>query len=231
MTTATARPPAALPTGPPAHSPLPPSPLPSPLAVPTLGARPVRKFTVDEYHRLIADGFFIRDDHYELLDGYIVQKMSRDPIHDACVALARRILDGHLPPGWHLRVQSAVTTADSEPEPDLALVCGTETDYMARHPAPADTALIVEIANTSAGDDRATKGPLYARAGFVAYWILNIRDLRVEAYSDPSGPDSAPAYRRREDYVIGHSVPLSVGGAAVAPVPVADLLPPQPARP
>src|SRR3954471_18139301 len=130
MTTATARPPAALPTGPPAHSPLPPSPLPSPLAVPTPGARPVRKFTVDEYHRLIADGFFIRDDHYELLDGYIVQKMSRDPIHDACVALARRILDGHLPPGWHLRVQSAVTTADSEPEPDLALVRGTETDYM-----------------------------------------------------------------------------------------------------
>jgi len=113
----------------------------------------------------------------------------------------------------------------------LALVRGTETDYMARHPAPADSALIVEIANTSAGDDRTTKGPLYARAGFVAYWILNIRDLRIEAYSDPSGPDPAPAYRRREDYVIGRSVPLNVGGAAVAPVPVADLLPTQPARP
>src|SRR3982751_409250 len=122
MTTATARPPASLPTDSPAHhvQPATATATAPTLQVPTLGARPVRKFTVDEYHRLIADGFFIRDDHYELLDGYIVQKMSRDPIHDACVALARRILDGHLPPGWHLRVQSAITTADSEPEPDLA---------------------------------------------------------------------------------------------------------------
>jgi Uma2 family endonuclease len=196
-----------------------------------LGARPVRKFTVDEYHRLIADGFFTRDDHYELLDGYIVQKMPRDPIHDACLTQVRQILEGRLPRGWHVRDQSAVTTADSEPEPDLAVVRGVAFDYAARHPGPTDTALIVEISNTSAGDDRSTKGPLYARAGFAAYWILNIRDLRIEAYSDPSGPDPAPAYRRREDYVIGQSVPLNVGGAAVAPVPVADLLPPQPARP
>src|SRR6476661_770209 len=107
MTTVTAPPPTALPTGPPPQQsrPVPPSPHGTPM----LGARPVRKFTVDEYHRLIADGFFTRDDHYELLDGYIVQKMPRDPIHDACVALARRILDEHLPPGWHIRVQSAVT--------------------------------------------------------------------------------------------------------------------------
>ena len=229
MSTATARPPTTLPTGPPA---LPVQPAPAPtLQVPTLGARPVRTFTVDEYHRLIADGFFTRDDRYELLDGYIVQKIPRDPIHDACLAQVRRILAGHLPWGWHNRVRSAVTTAESEPEPDLALVRGAEMDYLARHPGPADTALIMEIGNTSASDDRTTKGPLYARAGFTSYWILNIRELRVEAYSDPSGPDSAPAYRRREYFVIGQSVPLNVGGAAVAPVPVADLLPPQPAQP
>jgi Uma2 family endonuclease len=231
MTTLAAKPPAMPPTGPPGQ-PVRPAAAPVPTQPPPmLGARPVRKFTVDEYHRLIADGFFNRDDHYELLDGYIVQKMSRDPIHDACVALARRILDGHLPSGWHIRVQSAVTTADSEPEPDLAVVRGIEIDYVTRHPGPPDAALIVEIANTSAGDDRATKGPLYARAGFAAYWILNIRDRRIEAYSDPSGPDPAPAYRRREDYVIGKSVPLNVGDASVTAVPVTDLLPPQPAQP
>src|SRR4051794_16646400 len=118
MSTATARPPATLPTGPPAR-PVQPAPAPAPtLQVPTLGARPVRKFTVDEYHHLIAAGFFTRDDHYELLDGYIVQKMPRGPIHDACLAQVRRILAGHLPRGWHIRVRSAVTTAESEPEPD-----------------------------------------------------------------------------------------------------------------
>src|SRR3954470_19712112 len=114
MTTASARPPAALPTGPPAQPSRPPAQPPQ-LQVPSLGARPVRKFTVDEYHRLIADGFFTRDDRYELLDGYIVQKTPRGPIHDACLAHVRRFIAGQLPRGWHIRVRSGVTTAESEP--------------------------------------------------------------------------------------------------------------------
>src|SRR5947199_5928334 len=115
MTPATARPPATPPTGRPAH-PVRPSSAPA-HQVPTLGARPVRKFTVDEYHPLIADGFFTRDDRYELLDGYIVQKTPRAPIQDACLAQIRRVLVGNLLPGWHIRVRSGVTTVDSEPEP------------------------------------------------------------------------------------------------------------------
>src|SRR3954451_13073090 len=134
MTTATVKPPAMPPTGPPAQVPRPAAVPPPTLQVPALGARPVRKFTVDEYHRLIADGFFTRDDHYELLDGYIVQKMPRDPIHDACLTQVRLILEKRLPQGWHVRDQSAVTTADSEPEPDIAVVRGVAFDYAARHP-------------------------------------------------------------------------------------------------
>lgn len=188
----------------------------------------VLHFTVDEYHDLIKRGFFARNERFELLDGLIIKKMPRDPAHDACLAQARRLLDRLLPSGWHLRVQSAVTTAESEPEPDLAVVRGTEFDYASRHPGATDVALLVEVANTSLGDDRTWKGPLYARAGFPLYWIINLIDRRVEVFSTPSGPDPAPAYRRRDEYPIGQSVPLSVGGITLPPIAAADLFPPAP---
>jgi len=191
----------------------------------------VRTFTVDEYHWLIANGFFADDERCELLDGLIVNKMSRDPIHDACLAAGRRVLDSRLPQGWHIRVQSAVTTTRSEPEPDLTIVRGAEFDYLSRHPGAADVELLVKVANTSLSSDREWKGPLYAEAGFSTYWIINLIDMRVEVYSDPTGPDPAPAYRRRQDFLMGDSIPLTIGGPPVQPIAVADLLPPATATP
>lgn len=221
-----------------------PLPLPAPTKPPPVVAAPVqaakqeetlesriRRLSVAEYHDLIDRGFFARDERYELLEGFIVQKMTRGSIHDASLGHVRRFFDRIAPPGWFVRVQSAVTTDDSEPEPDLAVVRGTDFDYLSRHPGHADTALLVEIGNTSTAEDRKWKGRLYARAGFAVYWILNLADRRIEVYTDPTGPDPAPAYRRREDYGIGQSVPLTVGGVAVAAVPVADLLPPVPPTP
>jgi Uma2 family endonuclease len=186
----------------------------------------LRTFSLDEYHWLIAKGFFASDERCELLDGLIINKMSRDPTHDSCLAASRRILDFRAPAGWHVRVQSAVTTKNSEPEPDLAIVRGSEFDYVSRHPGAADAALLVEVANSSLSSDRHWKGLLYAQAGFPLYWIINLIDMRVEVYSDPSGPDPEPSYRRREDFQIGRSIPLSIGGTLVEFVSVAELLPP-----
>lgn len=186
----------------------------------------LRTFTVNEYHWLIAKGFFAHDERCELLDGLIVNKMARDPIHDASLTAARRALDSRIPTGWHVRVQSAVTTASSEPEPDLTIVRGAEFDYVSRHPGTTDIELLVEVANTSLSSDRDWKGPIYARAAPAVYWIINLIDMRVEVYSDPTGPNSAPVYRRRQDFRIGDSIPLTIGGTPVETVAVVDLLPP-----
>jgi len=48
----------------------------------------VRRFTVDEYHRMIRDGYFGADERFELVEGLIVQTMPRDPIHDAGLEIA-----------------------------------------------------------------------------------------------------------------------------------------------
>ena len=186
---------------------------------------PVRLFSVDEYHRLIADGYFASDERFELLEGLIVQKLPRDPVHDAALMIAEELLRARLPEGWRLRVQSAITTGDSEPEPDLAIVHGQPRDFVARHPGPDDLALVVEVSNTTLHDDRSIKQRIYARAGVRTYWIINLVDRRVEVYEDPSIAEPAPAYRRRTDFGPETEVPLAIGPTRVAAVAVVELLP------
>ena len=66
-----------------------------------------RRFTVAEYHRLIELGILTEDDNLELLDGYLVHKMSRNPPHDAAIQKGTKRWLRLLPAGWDLRVQSA----------------------------------------------------------------------------------------------------------------------------
>lgn len=199
-----------------ANPPFLPSPPPPP--------GPQRPFTVDEYHRMIESGVLAEDDPVELLEGWVVFKMPRNPPHGGCVALVNRALSRRLPEGFHCRVQSAVTTDDSEPEPDVALVAGDERRYLTSHPVPGEVLLLVEVADSSLTRDRGSKARAYARAGVAAYWIVNLVDTRVEVYTDPSGPAPVPSYRSRTDFAAGQSVPLHVGGQ-VYPVPVQELLP------
>ena len=55
----------------------------APPQLPLLGTLAVfRQFSVPEYHKLIEIGVLTEDDNLELLEGYLVNKMSRNPPHD-----------------------------------------------------------------------------------------------------------------------------------------------------
>jgi Uma2 family endonuclease len=197
------------------------------IAPPTAGFRgvPIRRFTVDEYHRLLAAGILPDGENTELLAGIIVPHMTRNAPHDGTLALTEEEIRNRLPPGWSLRGQLALTTADSEPEPDVAVVRGKARDYTARHPGPQDTGLVVEVADTSLPGDRTLKAEIYARAAIPIYWIVNLVDGQVEVYTNPTGPAPAPRYQQRDDYRPGDVVPLVLDGVEIARIPVGDLLP------
>src|SRR5271155_4814826 len=89
-----------------------------------------RRFTVAEYHRLTEMGILTEDDNLELLNGYLVHKMARNPPHDGTVQRVRKRLEKVLPAGWEIRVQSAVTLSESEPEPDVAVVRTDMDEFM-----------------------------------------------------------------------------------------------------
>ena len=98
-----------------------------PTLPPVVPPVPVRRFTVDEYHQMIRAGILGEDDNVELLEGWIVPKMPRNPAHDALIAwVHNRVLAPRLREGWYCRGQSAITTPDSEPEPDLAVIRGSD---------------------------------------------------------------------------------------------------------
>src|SRR2546421_11611225 len=81
-----------------------------------------RRFSVDEYHRLIELGMLTEDDNLELLEGYLVHKVSSSPPHDGALHRLLKVVLRLLPGGWDCRIRSGVTFTDSEPEPDFAIV-------------------------------------------------------------------------------------------------------------
>jgi Uma2 family endonuclease len=197
------------------------APLPR-YAVPTL---PIRRFSVDEYHRMIDTGILTEDDPVELLEGWIVPKMPHNPPHVGSVQRVSKRLGRRLPAGWDLRMQVPVTIGDSEPEPDGSVVRGDETTYDYRHPGPNDIGALIEIADSTLGRDRSEKGRVYARAGIPYYWIINLVDRWIEVYTEPDSTATPPVYRTRTDYRPGEQVPLVLDGKTVATIPVAELLP------
>jgi hypothetical protein len=185
----------------------------------------LRRYTVDDYHHMIRTGVLAEDEPVELLDGWIVIQMPRTPEHDLSLEKSDVAIRERLPPGWRMRIQCAVTTDISEPEPDIALVRGPIPSLASSHPRPAEIGLLVEVAESSLDRDRTEKGLAYARAAIPIYWIVNLPDRQVEVYTDPTGPAPEPTYRSRCDYAQTDLVPLVLDGREVARIPVGELLP------
>ena len=179
-----------------------------------------RRFSVAEYHRLIDLGILTEDDDLELLEGYLVHKMARNPPHDVAIQKTNKRLVRLVVPGWDVRCQSAITLDKSEPGPDFAIVRGDESAYLARHPGPADIGLVIEVADSTLPGDRDDKGRIYAHAGIPIYWIVNVRDRWVEVYSVPSGD----TYGTRVDFGVGQAIPLLLDGAMVGQIRVDEML-------
>jgi hypothetical protein len=191
----------------------------------TVPTEPIWRLTVEQYHEMIRAGILTDDDPVELLEGWLVPKMPKNPPHRVVTRLTQKALDRIPPPGWDVRVQDPITTDTSEPEPDLAVARGDTRQYVDRHPGPKDLALAIEVAETTLTRDRGLKKRIYARARIPAFWIINLVDRQVELYTDPSGPSKKPDYRRQQVYGPGQDVPVVIDGREVGRLKVRELLP------
>ena len=195
------------------------------IPAPAMPPEPVKRFSVDQYHELIRSGLIEEDDPIELLEGWLIEKMPKNPPHNVATGLVADVLQSLTPGGWHILSQNSITLEDSEPEPDAALVRGKRRDYTGRNPRPADIALVVEVADSTLSRDRGFKKRIYARAGIVHYWILNLIDRQVETFSDPTGPSANPDYRTTQVFGPADALPLVIDGKEVGKLCVADVLP------
>lgn len=182
------------------------------------------RFTVEEYERLGEIGVLTHTDRVELIEGWIVDKMTHYPPHASAVTRITRLLVRLLPDEWLLRVHLPIRLSTSEPEPDFAVVRGPDDQWDRRHPQPRDIDLLIEVADSSLLDDRANKGRIYADARITEYWIVNLVHSRIEVYAQPKGGKN-PAYRDRKEYERSDSIPLILGRKKIAELTVRSLLP------
>lgn len=194
----------------------------TPPDVPTL---PVRRFTVDEYHRMIDMGFFAENEAFELIHGWVVPKMTKHPPHTIAFGLLVDEFGRLALSGFHCRFESPITLGESEPEPDGSIIRGARRDYHSRHPLPAEVPLVVEVAESSLDIDQGEKLIMYAQAGIAVYWIVNLIDMRIEVYDRPTGPAASPDYLGKANYGPNDSVPVVIDGREIARIAVRDLLP------
>ncbi len=183
-----------------------------------LGESPqLARMTLEQYHRMNEAGALADGSPIELIDGVLVLKDRRDAggdlmthgtRHAVSIGRLRHVLEPLVRPhGFHIRTQLPITLPpDSEPEPDLAVVRGSIEDYVDRHPGPTDVALACEIAFSSLTQDRKTKLRLYASAGVVRYWIVNLRAGLIETFSNPDAV--ANIYRQSSKLGPGEDISL-----------------------
>jgi Uma2 family endonuclease len=181
-----------------------------------------RRWRREEYERLVALGFFAGE-RLELLDGVLAVREPQGSSHAAMAAQIALVVAPAFAPGWHPRLHAPLALgADSEPEPDVAIVPGLPRDHLHRHPSTA--ALVVEIADSSLRLDRRVKSVLYARARLPEYWIANLVDGVLEVHRDP-GPDPASGWGYRLRRVLARSEVVAPLLAPAAHISVTDLLP------
>lgn len=183
-----------------------------------------KRMTVAEYHELIANGGLKESNRFEMLKGVLAEKMTQNPLHAALVEIVRRLIESILPTGLILRGQLPITLADSEPEPDVAIVRGAQTDFLKRHPEPNDVCLVIEISVSSLLTDH-YKGGIYAEAGLANYWIVDPVNRLVECYSKPESTAAGFRYSDCQRFGPGDSVPVIINGREIGKVPAAQLLP------
>lgn len=168
-----------------------------------------KRFTIAEYHRLAELGFFGEDDRVELIRGEIVQMAAKGKRHSTFNRRLIRELSKLLGVRATLQSQDPIIIPEySEPEPDIAILRNREDDYINAHPSPADTLLLIEIADSTLSDDQKVKLPLYAEAGISDYWIFNLVENCLESYSESYQVQDKFGYRRKLIFLSNEIVAL-----------------------
>jgi Uma2 family endonuclease len=147
----------------------------------------VHRFTVADLERMVRAGILQEDERVELLDGQIVEMSPINPPHASCVNRLTRLLAPLLASRQAtVTIQNHLVLGPHQaPQPDVAVVRYRADGYRAGHPGPADTFLVVEVADSSLAKDRERKIPLYARSGIPEAWLANLPGDALEIYREP----------------------------------------------
>jgi Uma2 family endonuclease len=182
-----------------------------------------RRYAVsaDEFLQMGAAGVFAPGVRLELIDGEIIEMSPIGSPHASVLAELTRRLNFAAGERAIARPQCPLVLGEeSAPEPDIALLKPRTDRYFGRHPRAADALLVIEVSDGTLQFDLRTKAPLYARAGVVEMWVVDVdrREIRVFRDPDPSG--------YRTTFAVSGSTAVQPLAFPDISVPVETLFPP-----
>ncbi len=183
------------------------------------------RWTHDEYLQAFELGWF-QNKRTELIEGEIIYMSAMNVGHFQgivkCSEVLHSIFSGK---GFFVSTQCPINISEhSDPEPDVAVIVGKPADYKIALPKTA--ALVVEIADTSLTYDRSEKASLYAKANVADYWIVNLKDRRLEIRRRPMKDESAVfGFSYSEIQILTEKDSVAPLAKSEAEISIADLLP------
>jgi Uma2 family endonuclease len=152
-------------------------------------AGPSRKrWTRAECASLEASGL-LDEQHLELVEGELIDRMGKSRSHISSLTFifawlleifGKNFVNSEAP----IDV-SPEDNPSNEPEPDLIVFNRDFSHFRSTNPGPQDLHLVVEIADSTLRFDLTTKAALYARAGIVEYWVLDVSGRRLIVHRYP----------------------------------------------
>ena len=143
---------------------------------------PLWPLSVDAYHALGEAGLIPKNT--ELLYGFVYRKMSKSPYHSYLVQILHDLVVHACGGNFLVRTEQPITCLDSEPEPDVAIVKGSNENFRHEHPRTAE--LVIEVCISSHDYDR-SKLRAYASAGVKECWLILGPEKQIEVHRQPSG--------------------------------------------
>jgi Uma2 family endonuclease len=184
------------------------------------------RLTVRQFEKMIDADVFRDEDHVELLDGILVDKMVKKPPHNVAVGSLAAELRGLLTAGWFVNEEKPIQLSRwSRPEPDVAVIRGRLKDYGQKGPTAVDVGIVGEVADSSYAKDRGLKWRKYAAAKIAVYWIVNLPLRQIEVYTAPAGRGRSAAYRDVTIHGANEEVPVVLEGRELGRIKVRDILP------
>ncbi|MDB9447389.1 Uma2 family endonuclease [Anabaena sp. CS-542/02] len=164
-----------------------------------------RKFTVEEYHKMVESEILTENDRVELIRGEILQMSPIGTKHAACVNRLVNLLVQLLGKQVIVAAQNPVVlNNNSEPQPDVALLKHRDDFYETAHPQAEDIFLLIEVSDSTVMYDREEKIPLYAQAKIMEVWLVDINSQIVEVYQQPTDT----GYQLRQKFTAGQNLTI-----------------------
>jgi hypothetical protein len=185
-----------------------------------------RLITIDDYLAMILDGTIAADARVELLEGRLVEQMTKYPPHNFSSRQVGLLLKTIVPEHWLISEEKSLRLGPFwRPEPDLALIHGPNERYRTKDPDAKDVSIVIEVADSCYIIDRGEKWAVYAASRIPIYWIVNIQSRRVEVYREPTGRGKNASYQDAEIFEAGTQVSVMIGGHEVGRISVDAILP------